>query len=125
MPRYPLLNISKHRLGDFRDVSDVNLVSMANADTEFFRVRRIQASLGETRLHPFIGYYNWSSLIISNLPMHVVSYTIRPLHPISISKRQERRVQLPTYQVFLLSVYHKFDAIIHLIKVPVRDHNLL
>jgi hypothetical protein len=57
--------------------------------------------------------------------MHVDSYTIRSLHPSSMSTRQESRVQPPTYQVFLLSIYHKFDAIVHLIKVPVRDHNLL
>ena len=56
MTRYPLLNISEHRLRDFRDVSNVNFASIANADTEFFGVRRIQTSLGETRLRLFIGF---------------------------------------------------------------------
>jgi hypothetical protein len=125
MTWYPILNISEHRLCNFHEVSDVNLASMANVATEFFGMRRIQASLGETRLRVFVSFCNWSSLIIFDIPMHVVSYTIHPWHPSLMSARQKRGVQSPTYQIFLLSVYHKFDAIVHLIKLPVRDHNLL
>ena len=122
---YPILNISEHRLCNFHEVSDVNLASMANVATEFFGMRRIQASLSETGLRVSVSFCNWSSLIFFDIPMHVVSYTIHPWHPSSMSARQKRGVQSPTYQIFLLSVYHKFDAIVHLIKLPVRDHNLL